>query len=403
VSITDDSVYEGNETVTLTLTSPTGGATLGSPGTATLTIIENDAYQISLISPNGGESLVAGAIHQISWNNSARGGNVQLRYSIDGGSNWKKIINSTANDGKYAWKVPNDPCKQARLEILDLGSLNKDISGNFTIKAPQTLSYAVDNTNLTFNSGASSKWFWQNAKRYYDGDSAQSGNVFDNQESSMQTSVTGPGTLSFYWSVSSEKNCDYLRFTIDGVQMDSISGSIGWTKRSFSIPSGTHTLKWRYTKDAEGAAGLDCGWVDKVEWIKGSQTISYAVESPSLIFMTGGSTGWYWQNFSSYYGEDAARSGNIEDRQNLWMQTTVTGPGELSFYWKVSSQSGSDFLRFFVDNTSKGAISGNGGWAKKSFAIPSGKHSLKWRYDKDSAGSDGADCGWIDKIRFIPE
>ncbi len=30
IPITDDSVYEGNETVNLTLSSPTGGATLGS-------------------------------------------------------------------------------------------------------------------------------------------------------------------------------------------------------------------------------------------------------------------------------------------------------------------------------------------------------------------------------------
>jgi hypothetical protein len=42
VLITDDALVEGSETITVTLTNTTGGATLGVQGTATLTIVDND-------------------------------------------------------------------------------------------------------------------------------------------------------------------------------------------------------------------------------------------------------------------------------------------------------------------------------------------------------------------------
>ena len=42
VPIIDDNVFEGNETVNLTLSNPTGGSTIGTPNAALLTIVDND-------------------------------------------------------------------------------------------------------------------------------------------------------------------------------------------------------------------------------------------------------------------------------------------------------------------------------------------------------------------------
>jgi hypothetical protein len=56
VPITDDKSVEGNETVGLALSSPSTGAVLGSPSTATLTITDNDA-----VGPSGHSGKIASA------------------------------------------------------------------------------------------------------------------------------------------------------------------------------------------------------------------------------------------------------------------------------------------------------------------------------------------------------
>jgi len=33
---------------------------------------------------------------------------------------------------------------------------------------------------------------------------------------------------------------------------------------TISIPAGTHTLLWRYSKDGSGSAGSDAAWIDGV-------------------------------------------------------------------------------------------------------------------------------------------
>ncbi len=130
-----------------------------------------------------------------------------------------------------------------------------------------TLSEALD-ASLSFTTGGSADWFSQTTTTRYDGDAAQSPDISHRQESWMQTTVSGTGTVKFYWMVSSEEDFDCLEFYIDGVLQEKTSGSVNWQHKTYTIStSGSHTLEWRYVKDGGGNYGRDCGWVDKMEWV----------------------------------------------------------------------------------------------------------------------------------------
>ncbi len=126
-----------------------------------------------------------------------------------------------------------------------------------------------------------------------------------------------------------------------------------------------------------------------------------AIDQPGWSVSTGGNANWVPQTTVTNDGVDAAKSGTITHSQTSWMQTSVTGPGTLSFYWRVSSEANYDFLRFYIDGVEQsGAISGSVNWTQKTYSITAGSHTLKWAYTKDGSVSSGSDAGWVDQVVF---
>ena len=124
---------------------------------------------------------------------------------------------------------------------------------------------ALDTTGLIWSSGGNQSWYGQTLTTHDGIDAGQSGHVSNAEESWVETTVTGPGTLTFWWKVSSEANYDYLQFLTDGVeQPGSISGTVDWVQRSVSVAAGVHALRWGYKKDGSSSRGLDTGWLDEV-------------------------------------------------------------------------------------------------------------------------------------------
>jgi len=109
-------------------------------------IPNNDGYEewavqlpfsltLTLLSPNGNDTLTAGIAHTISWSSTGPISDVIIEYSIDNGSNWT-LINTVPSTGSYEWLVPAVNSDQCLVRISDASdpSINDVSDAVFTIE-----------------------------------------------------------------------------------------------------------------------------------------------------------------------------------------------------------------------------------------------------------------------------
>ncbi|NKQ38583.1 MAG: hypothetical protein HF967_03755, partial [Methanosarcinales archaeon] len=149
--------------------------------------------------------------------------------------------------------------------IVNIIARHGNITANTTLTVLPSLRDGVDNIELTWNTDGWENWFLQNTIAFYEGDAIESGEISHRHYSWVETTVEGPGNLSFYWNVSSEFEKDFLIFKINGIEQDRISGTNHtWTQKSYELDSGINELRWKFIKDASVSRGTDSGWLDKV-------------------------------------------------------------------------------------------------------------------------------------------
>jgi len=121
----------------------------------------------------------------------------------------------------------------------------------------------------------------------------------------------------------------------------------------------------------------------------------------ALPFTTSGTGAWFAQTAEYSCGNSAVQSGDIADSQETWLETTVEGPGTLRFEYKLSAQEGDEFA-LIIDQENRMSRNGSIDWTDPGpVAIyGSGTHTIRWKYVKDSSGSEGSDCLWVDHVRW---
>ena len=111
---------------------------------------------------------------------------------------------------------------------------------------------------------------------------------------------------------------------------------------------------------------------------------------------------WEITTTTVYEGNNAAKSASIGNNQASVMELTyeVASEGDLSFYYKVSSEGGYDFLKFYINGTEKDKWAGDVDWTMATYTLAAGENILKWEYMKDGSANGGEDCAWVDYIIF---
>ena len=148
-------------------------------------------------------------------------------------------------------------------------------------------SYDDDAVELTFTTGGDADWDYtwtQSGSKYSDYEEClRSGQIGDEQESWLQTSVVGRGTFSFRWKVDCEYDdfgeaaWDHLAVFTNGVEAVRMDGTRGWERMSFTFDDdGRHTIRWVFVKDGydeEDAAYEDCAWLGRFSWNPADVTV----------------------------------------------------------------------------------------------------------------------------------
>lgn len=199
------------------------------------------------------------------------------------------------------------------------------------------------------------------------------------------------------------------------------SGEVDWEQVTFTVPAGTHTLRWSYEKDGDGIEGNDRAEVDNIS-LQNDKLTEFELPLNYTILPLNSQPSWAIDetDFSPVdAGNASVKTATVADNETAAIEAITEDfaiPTAVRFDIKVSSEVGGDFLRLYIDDVllqEYEQSDGNGGfnsvtgpaqwsgeldWTTIRVTVPAGRHTLSWRYEKNPLLQAGDDSAWLDNV-----
>ncbi len=160
---------------------------------------------------------------------------------------------------------------------------------------------------------------------------------------------------------------------------------------------------------ANGATIAWTGYNDNYEVWVGQPAIipihyDFEDNNISADFTNSSTSPWTVTTDDKHAGTYSVKSGGAglaNAISDLILEVTLAHDATLSFWARISSESGYDEGYFSINDSIQSnlnGISGNGSWIRYSYTLEAGTHTLHWYYTKDSSMNANDDCFYVDDI-----
>lgn len=296
---------------------------------------------------------------------------------------WKAFLTSNGSQKVELDTVTIDSTSQWTNEIIDF-----EAPWWYTVSQGTWLRQSTDIYEWSFSIEADN-WWANNSTSCFD----------------IDKTIYNDSTISFYKSVDSEANYDFLRFYIDWVQQEQRSWNIWWSQETYDVWNWNHTFRWCYEKDWSQNDWADTAWVDYIEIVEKPITpppvISKIIDFETASGYTVTQGIWNRQTSTVYEWSYSAEADNqwVHNSQSCFEVTdNIANDFTISFFKSVSSEATYDFLRFYVDDWLTWQWSWTVWWSEETYNITAWAHTFKWCYEKDASVSNWSDTAWVDYI-----